>query len=553
VVPKSPGTSVTSPVTDPPLPPLPTNGGSTYFDAAWYLEHYPDVAANGVDPLVHFEQYGRREHRSPSPYFDPQWYFDEYPDVVDAECDPLGHYLAYGIEEDRRPNQFFDPIWYRETYPDVESSNLDPLAHFVTVGVPRGRWGGIEVPQAGIEDSGSSRPYRVEPWTVRALDGPGTDHRRKSVRWPRIRFGTEGQPTILVVDSFIPQPDQDAGSMRMFQILSLLRRHGWAVAFGCPGARGEPHHYRDVRDLGVLVLEGHEQIEGFVRQLDRPVAIALVSRPENGPRYIPFLRCFSPATRVVYDTVDIHWRRMERMALHDTTVSLEEGRTMRERERTMSRWANLTLVTTEVDAAVVASESPTAKIAVLPTIHEEIPHVEGFEGRRDLVFLGSFEHQPNGDAVRYFLAEIWPLVHDRLPEVRFHILGSKLEEWLDITATETVDPVGYVEDIGAWLSRARIMVVPLRSGSGMKGKIGSSMSHGLPVVTTSIGAEGMGLVNRHTALIADDPEAFAQSVVELYEDRTLWTTLSTEGKSHLGSLFSPAAVGPRLDEMLRAV
>ena len=254
----------------------------------------------------------------------------------------------------------------------------------------------------------------------------------------------------------------------------------------------------------------------------------------------------------MYDTVDIHWQRIERLSFYNENVSLEEGRVVRDLERTLSRWADLTLATTEVDAEVIASEESSARVAVLPNIHKEIHHVEGFEGRRDLIFLGGFEHQPNADAVNYFLEEIWPLVYQRLPGVRFRILGSNLEEWLDITATETVDPVGYVEDLEPPLSRARVMVVPLRAGSGMKGKVGSSLSHGLPVVTTSIGAEGIGLIDRRTALIEDEPQGFARAVVELYEDRSLWTTLSIEGKAHIESLFSPSVVGPRLDEILKA-
>ena len=534
-----------------PLELLPTIGGFNYFDAVWYAEHYPDVAADGIDPFTHFNLFGRSELRSPNPYFDPQFYFDRNPDVAKAGCDPLLHYLEFGTEEDRQPNPFFNPVWYRASYPDVEASELDPLTHFITVGVPEGRWGGIEVPGAGT-DSGAPRPDPAEPWTVRALDRQPPGDEQGVIRWPRIRIGTKGQPMILVLDTFIPRPDQDSGSVRMFHILSLLRQQGWAVAFGCTGARGEPRHYGAVRDLGVMVLEGHDQIGGFVRQLDQPLSTAIVSRPDNGAAYIPLLRCFSPGTRILYDTVDIHWKRFERLAVYNKNASLEEGRVVRDLERILSRWADLTLATTEVDAEVIASEESSARVAVLPNIHEEIHHVEGFEGRLDLIFLGGFEHQPNADAVNYFLEEIWPLVHQQLPGVRFRILGSNLEEWLDITATETVDPVGFVEDLEPWLSRARIMVVPLRAGSGMKGKVGTSLSHGLPVVTTSIGAEGIGLINRRTALIEDEPEAFARAVVELYDDRSLWTTLSIEGKAHIESLFSPSVVGSKLDEILKA-
>jgi len=533
------------------LPPLPLSGAFNYFDATWYRNHYPDVAADGIDPFTHFNLFGRNERRSPNPYFDPRWYLDQYPDVANEGCDPLVHYLQFGIDEDRWPNKYFDPVWYRASYPDVEASSLDPLTHFVTIGIPEGRWGGVENPTAGTVDSGSPVADPRQPYMVRHLAHHGLGDEQGVISWARIRFGAEGQSTILVLDTFIPRPDEDSGSLRMFQILSLLRRQGWAVALGCMGSRGEPRHYSQVRDLGVMVLEGHDQIEGFIRQLDQPLTTAFVSRPENGARYIPLLRCFSPGTRIIYDTVDIHWKRMERLSIYDDSISPEDVRVARELEGSLTRWADLTVVTTDVDAEIITSADSSARVAILPNIHEEIQQVAGFDGRRDLIFLGNFDHQPNGDAVNYFLEQIWPLVERQLPGARFHILGSKLEEWLDIEATETVNPIGFVQNLGPWLSRARAMVVPLRAGSGMKGKIGTSLSHGLPVVTTSIGAEGMGLIDRRTALIEDDPASFAQAVVDLYDDRSLWTTLSIEGRAHVKSLFSPSALGPKLDEILR--
>ena len=533
------------------IPSLPPSVGFNHFDATWYLERYPELAAEHVDPFTHFTVFGLKERRAPNPYFDPAWYLDLYPDVAEDGCDPLQHYAHFGIHEDRQPNRYFDPVWYRASYPDVETSELDPLSHFIRVGVPEGRWAGKEVHGRGSEGEAAPATHLVEPWNLQTIVSRPPGDLQAPIWWPRITFGKEGQATILVVDPFVPRPDHDSGSVRMFQILSLLRQQGWTVAFGCIEVWDEPRYCRNVRDLGVLVLDGHERIEGFVRQLDQPLSTAWVSRPDFAGRYIPLLRCFSPGTRIVYDTVDVHWKRMERHARFTERNSSDEVLAMRELERTLSGWADLTIAITENDRDIIASEAPTASIAVLPNIHEVIPQVEGFDRRCDLIFLGSFDHQPNGDAVNYFLAEIWPLVHQQLPGVCFHILGSNLEEFLDITSTESIDPVGWVEDLGPWLSRSRVMVAPLRAGAGMKGKIGSSISHGLPVVTTSIGAEGMGLVNRRTALIEDDPEEFARSVVELYEDRSLWETLSREGKTYLEEHFSPTLMGPRLDEILR--
>jgi len=92
----------------------------------------------------------------------------------------------------------------------------------------------------------------------------------------------------------------------------------------------------------------------------------------------------------------------------------------------------------------------------------------------------------------------------------------------------------------------------LRYGAGMKGKIGQSMSHGLPVVTTKIGAEGIGLIDNETALIADDPEVFANSVIRLYTDEELWNKVSVRSIEHIEMNYSKEVVGKKVADLLNS-
>jgi glycosyltransferase involved in cell wall biosynthesis len=94
------------------------------------------------------------------------------------------------------------------------------------------------------------------------------------------------------------------------------------------------------------------------------------------------------------------------------------------------------------------------------------------------------------------------------------------------------------------------MVVPLRFGAGMKGKIGSALEEGLPVVTTSVGAEGMDLVHGKHVLIGDDPASIASAIADLCWDDELWSRLSQAGQDHLATRFSFDAIGPVLDRLL---
>ena len=158
------------------------------------------------------------------------------------------------------------------------------------------------------------------------------------------------------------------------------------------------------------------------------------------------------------------------------------------------------------------------------------------------MFIGSFLHPPNADAVRWFVTDVLPLIRRELPDVEFTILGNALSPEITSLASASVHPVGYVADADSHFARARVFVCPLRYGAGMKGKIGHSMSVGLPVVTTTAGAEGMMLTDGETALIADGPEAFAAAVVKVYLDERLWTDISDRAKTHIATHFSDDVV-----------
>jgi hypothetical protein len=100
----------------------------------------------------------------------------------------------------------------------------------------------------------------------------------------------------------------------------------------------------------------------------------------------------------------------------------------------------------------------------------------------------------------YFVREILPLVHRDLPQVRLYIESNAMPEAIRALSSPLIEPVGYVPNVTPWLERARVFVAPLRRGAGMKGKVGQSLSCGLPVVTTAVGAEGMGLAMRSRPL-----------------------------------------------------
>ena len=149
------------------------------------------------------------------------------------------------------------------------------------------------------------------------------------------------------------------------------------------------------------------------------------------------------------------------------------------------------------------------KIAVIPLIREIPGREKSFSDRKDILFVGGFEHRPNVDAMLSFVCDIWPLIKKCLPEIVFYIIGSKPpKEILDL-AGEDVIVTGYLPDISSYFHDCRLSVAPLRYGAGLKGKVVTSLSYGLPCVASSVAVEGSGLKPGEDILVADKPEEFA--------------------------------------------
>jgi glycosyltransferase involved in cell wall biosynthesis len=203
------------------------------------------------------------------------------------------------------------------------------------------------------------------------------------------------------------------------------------------------------------------------------------------------------------------------------------------------------------EKAILEAECPGIDVRIISNIHQ-IDEAEppGLEGRRNIVFIGGFEHPPNPDAVLFFARAIFPRVRDQLPDVVFQVIGPDAPLEILELASPSIQILGFVPEVKPIFDRARVSVAPLRFGAGVKGKVNQSMALGVPTVVTSIAAEGMYLVHEENAMIADDPECFADAVVRLYSSSDLWKRLSVNGRESVRRHFSVEAASQRVDELL---
>jgi glycosyltransferase involved in cell wall biosynthesis len=371
---------------------------------------------------------------------------------------------------------------------------------------------------------------------------------------------------VLVVDPFMPLHDRASGSLRLFRLLQLMREQGCRVTYVGRAGVGQERYRRELEAMGIEAYAGDpDRMLACGYRIDAPrvdlpallrerrFEVAWLSFWYIGEQYLPLVRAHSPSTRILLDSVDVHFLRERRQAELEGTLGERAAELAERRRRELSVYAaadGVVTVTPE-DGAALRAEGVRTPLAVIPNVHDRAGgDPAGFDARGGLVFVGNFAHAPNVDAVRWLCADVLPRVRRRLPEVGLTVVGASPPEEVRALAGQGVTVTGHVPEVAPYLDAARVSVAPLRYGAGMKGKIGEALGRGLPVVTTSIGAEGMGLVHGEHALVADDPAALAEALVQALTDGALWARLSGAGRAHVEARYGRAVVGRALAELL---
>jgi glycosyltransferase involved in cell wall biosynthesis len=369
---------------------------------------------------------------------------------------------------------------------------------------------------------------------------------------PAAGSGRLGQ--VLVIDHRLPTPDRDCGSVRMVEILRAIRNRGHHVTLIPDNLAVSSPYHEALQGMGVEVVHHpyYRSVAAYLKQHGSEFDLAILSRAEIAGRHLATVRHLCPAAKIVFDTVDLHYLREERAARLNPSPALRASVAERkQQELRLARRSDMTLVVSPYEQAILRKECHGTDVRILSTIYPlDEAEPPGYDGRRDIVFIGGFEHPPNVDAVLYFVREIFPRVRARIPGAVFQVIGPDPTPEVCQLAGVDVQVLGYVPDVRPLFDRARLSVAPIRFGAGVKGKVNQSMSFGVPTVVTSVAAEGMYLTDGHDALIADDPESFADAVVRLWTSRELWESVSSSGRRNLREHFSVATAVRRVDELL---
>ena len=358
---------------------------------------------------------------------------------------------------------------------------------------------------------------------------------------------------VLVVDAWMPTPDRDAGSQRMVQLLALLDELCAKVSFAGdgPSPLGQSDGSAVPRRIGTIPT-GPESITRHLERHGRRYGLVVLSRLPVASKYLPTVRRHAPQARVVFDTVDLHYLRGFRAAKTTSNAALLKRSLLEKRqELALVRDADCTVVVSGVEREILERECPGAQVQVVSLIEEATGSTTRFADREGVLFVGAFPHYPNVDAMEYFCRDVLPRLDARPPRLRVTIVGTEPPPWLRERQSDRFDVLGHVPRVEPYLDRCRVSIAPLRYGAGIKGKVVMSMGRGVPVVASSTAAEGISARPGEDMLVADSPTEFADAIVRLHEDETLWSQVSASGVDLVATRFSIAAARTNLSVLLQ--
>lgn len=365
---------------------------------------------------------------------------------------------------------------------------------------------------------------------------------------------------ILVVDHDFPDPTRDAGSKAIFHLVRLLAAEGFSVSFWSDASSFSGAGLTALERLGVECA-GRAPGTDLSRWLGKqgntkPFKAVILSRPTIAAKYGLDVRQYA-SDRCLYYGHDVHHRRMADMA---KVTSRRGGRldrkTMERIEHFLWRTMDAVFYPSQEEVDLVDEYrrkiglSPNGMLLPLWSIPDKAQQRD-LDLRRGMIFVGSFEHAPNVDGLNWFFEQVLPRVRAKGYHGTVYVVGSGMERYRPSFRDEKTEILGWVEagTLDSLYAIVRMALAPLTYGAGVKGKVLEALAHGVPCVTTTIGAQGLGFA-ADVLQPVDDVEGFATAIATMASDDTAWLEKSTAGLKLLASRYRPDAISAILRQAM---
>ncbi|MEO8516716.1 MAG: glycosyltransferase family 4 protein [Flavobacterium sp.] len=352
--------------------------------------------------------------------------------------------------------------------------------------------------------------------------------------------------TLLIIGLVWPEPDSSAAGTRMLQLIALFQKQGFDIVF--TSAAQESEFSFDLKSIGVATQKielNSSSFDLFVKELNPEIVLfdRFVIEEQFGWR----VQENSANSLRILDTEDLHCLRLARQNAVKKNINFHLADLLDEpiakREIASILRSDLTLIISEFEMTVLETifKIDSKLVYYLPLFYDTATSkaLLKFEERKDFVFIGNFLHEPNWDAVKQLKEKIWPQIRTFLPEAIMNVYGAyPSQKVMQLhNPKENFLIHGRAEKANVVIENAKALLVPLRFGAGLKGKLLEAMLSGTPSIATSIGAEGISNAENWNGFITDNFTEFAAKAVSLYQEEVIWLQFQKKGLKILQNRF----------------
>jgi sugar transferase (PEP-CTERM/EpsH1 system associated) len=395
---------------------------------------------------------------------------------------------------------------------------------------------------------------------------------------------------ILMINNDIPYPVTAGVHLRIYNLLRRIAAEHkvWFVTFmERPDGEEGVARLREICQ-GVEVVP-RQQLSALARPIDlaryllagKPIDLrlnhseALVEKIQQVTSQVDFdvVQIEHPEMMLYLEALPARLQRKTVLMAHDIDFSKYqrlykiESRFARKvrlwlRSQMLRRWEpryaarfRYYLTVSETDCRLLLAANPQIQCRVVPNgvDTKQYQCLPPHTGKPSLLFVGSMGYAPNVDAILYFHDEIYPAIQRAVPDVELWIVGTNPALAVKQLASPSIHVTGQVEDVQPYYTRSSVCVVPLRAGGGTRLKIVEAMAFGRPVVSTTIGCEGLDVTSGENILIADQPAGFAAQVVRLLTDRILRDQLTQQARYLVETVYDWDVISQQLLTIYREV
>lgn len=345
---------------------------------------------------------------------------------------------------------------------------------------------------------------------------------------------------ILIIGFVWPEPKSSAAGSRMMQLIAFFKENGGKITFASTASESEFSEELYAVDKKQIALNC-ASFDDFVSDLQPDLVLfdRFMTEEQFGWRVAE--HC--PNALRMLDSEDLHCLREARRLSVLKGKPFDLNNDLAKREIASIYRCDVTLMVSEFEVELLQThfKVPSFLLFYLPIwVENETLNLPSFEERSYFMFIGNFLHAPNYDAVVYLKEVIWPLLFEKFPEAKMNIYGAYPTQKINSLHQPKMNFYvhGRAESSFEVISKARVLLAPIRFGAGIKGKLLEAMQFGTPSVTSVIGAEAMNGDFAWNGFVADSPEVFVEKAIELYQHKSTWLEAQQNGFEIIKNRFS---------------